>query len=277
MKKIQTPVLILILLVVGLISYIIYDKFSFTEEMAKDSAQKVFNLLMVKGHEGFQEVYPTLNNGSRIVTNKLCSINSVTKRDDGNYEVFASYEPNKFKVYPISIVVNRQGKVISSRGISYAYFDKTLDYGKKLGCLSGDESDVEMERIITEKKLRDKLEKETELAISSIYFSLEDKGTIEQNYGVTAGNVVITNNSPYNLEYGDVSCKVNYYNSRGEVVETNDLLITELDAYSSKSCYAYGSSSSAVKYKIVKNVFSTEGLKSRVKDKIVRNTQNGCL
>jgi hypothetical protein len=276
MKKISAYVIVLILLVLGLFGYIVYDKFSFTEDMARETAKKVFNLLMISGAEGFQEVYPSLNNGSRIVTNNLCRINNVTKRDDGDYDVYASYEPSKFKTFPISIVVNRSGKVVSSRGISYAYFDKTLEYGKKIGCLTGEENDSEMEQIILSKDLRKKLDSETEAAILSIYLNLDVKGNVESNYGTTSGNVVITNNSPYKLEYGEITCKVNFLNSRGDVVETDDVLITSIDGYASKSSYVFASSNSASKYEIVKDVIQTEGLKARVKERIIRNTSYGC-
>ena len=72
---------------------------------------------MIKGAEGFQEVYPSLNNGSRIVTNKLCRINNVTKRDDCDYDVYASYDHSKLFTYPIHLVVNRHGKVVKSIGV----------------------------------------------------------------------------------------------------------------------------------------------------------------
>jgi hypothetical protein len=276
MKKIPAYVIVLVLLVLGLFGYIVYDKFSFTEDMARTTAKKFFNLLMVKGYEGFQEIYPTINNGSRIVTNKLCRINSIIKREDGNYEVFASYEPSKFNSYPISIVVNRDEKVISSRGISYAYFDKTLEYGKKMGCLTGEEDDSKMEQIISSKNLRKKLDSETEAAILSIYLNLDVKGNLANNFGVTSGNVVIKNQSPYNLEYGDVSCKVNFLNSKGEVVETNDVLVTNIDAYGSISGHVFGSSNAASKYEIVKDIIATESLKSRVKDVLIKSSEFGC-
>ena len=86
----------------------------------------------------------------------------------------------------------------------------------------------------------------------------------------------MTNRSPYNLSYGEVSCKVNYYNSRGDIIESNDLFITDIDAYSSKSSMTHASSNSVKTYKIIKDVIATDGLKSKVKDQIIRNTGYGC-
>lgn len=276
MKIRQFTFLILILTIIGLVTYIVYDKFIFTEEKAKITAKRFFSVLMINGHEGFNDIYPEINRGSRIVTNKLCRINNIVKRDDGNYVVYASYDPSRYNKYQISIVINKKGKIVSSRGISYAFFDKTLEYAKKLGCLTGDENDVEIERVIREKNLRSKLDAKTNLALVSIYNSLEIKSSLQKNFGFISGNVVVTNNSPYNLEFGEISCSINYYNSRGDIIESDDLYINDIDAYSSKSTMAVPTSTSISSYRVVKDIKTTDALKRRVKDQIINITEFGC-
>jgi hypothetical protein len=78
------------------------------------------------------------------------------------------------------------------------------------------------------------------------------------------------------LEYGEVSCKVNYYNSKGEIVESNDIFIKGIDAFGSESGMTHSSSNSVVSYKIVKDIIQTESLKSRVKEQIIRSSGYGC-
>ena len=273
-SKIVIPLLIIIL---GLTGYIIYKKFSFTEEMARGTAKKFFNIMMIKGFKEFEEVYPNLGNGSRVVTSLICRINSVSKRDDGNYDVYAVYEASKFKIYPISIVVNRKGKVVNSRGVSYAYYDKTLEYGKKLGCLTGNEGDVEMERIISEKRLRSKLDMLMKVELNTIYDKIETSGKLSNDgFGYSSGNIVVTNNSPYDFGYGEFKCQVNFYTSRGVITSTEDILITNLNAYSSTSGSVFASVGSSFRYKIVPQIFENDNLKNKIKNHIINSTEYGC-
>ena len=268
----------LILIIVGLGGFIYYEKFSFTEIMARDTALKFFNILMIKeSYKEFEEAYPTFGSGSRVVTPKLCKINSVTKRDDGNYDIYASYVASEIKIYPISIIVNRNGKVVNSRGVNYAYYDKTLEYGKKLGCLSGSEDDLELEKIISEKKIKSKLDQLAKFELNSIYDKIKVNGKLSYEYGYINGNVVITNNSPYNFEYGEIKCQVKFYSSNGVIVNTEDILITNLHPYSSTSGMVYAQANSSSNYKIVPEIIDNDNLKNKVKDYIINTTTYGCF
>ena len=245
--------------------------------MARSTARKFFNILMIKGYKEFEEVYPSLGNNSRVVTPLMCRINSVTKRDDGNYDVYAVYEASKFIVYPISIVVNRDGKVVNSRGVSYAYYDKTLEYGKKLGCLTGNEEDVEMEKVISDKRLRSKLDMLMKLELNTIYDKIKTSGKLSNDgFGYSRGNVVITNNSPYNFGYGDIKCQVNFYSSSGAITNTEDILITNLNAYNSTSGMVFAQVGSSSYYKIVPKIIENNNLKNNIKDYLINTTSYGC-
>ena len=277
MKNQNKLVLPLIIAVGVLTAFILYQKFSFTESMARETAKKFFNILMIKGsNKEFDEVYPTFGKGSRIVTPIICKISSVTKRDDGNYDVYASYEASKIKVYPISLVINRSGKIVNSRGVSWAYYDKTMEYGKKLGCLTGSEEDVEMEKIISDKNLRSKLEMLTNVELSIIYDKIKATGKLKYEWGYANGTVVVSNNSPYNFEYGEIKCQVKFYSPNGILTNTEDVLITDLPAYSSTSRMVYASVSSSSSYKIVPEIVENDNLKNNVKDYIIRTTSYGC-
>jgi len=277
MKNKDTVGAILIIIVVIFGGFFLYKKFSFTEEMARNTAKKFFNILMIKGsNKEFEEAYPLLGNGARVVTPLLCKINSVTKRDDGNYDVYAVYEASKFKVYPISIVVNRDGKVVNSRGVSYAYYDKTLEYGKKLGCLTGSEEDVEMEKIISDKRLRSKLNTLMEIELNSIHDKITTNQKISNSWGFVSGNVILSNNSPYNLDYGDIKAQVNFYSSNGFLVDTYEIFITNLPAFSNTSQHVSSTQNSISSAKVLFEIKESDNLKNNIKENIIKTTSYGC-
>lgn len=261
--------LILILLVGGG-GYILYLKFAFTEEMARNTAKKFFNILMINGaSKEFGEVYPSFGSGSRIVTPILCRINSVSKRDDGSYDVYASYDASKQKVYPISLIINHKGKIVNSRGVSYAHYDKTLEYGKKMGYLTGGEQDVELEQIISQYDLRNMLNREADLAIASIYTNLKTGGQISnQGFGFMSGTVYVTNSSPYDLEYNEIDCKINFYSSNGRLMDSEKFLMINLRAYSTETHSVFKSGRFA-KYRIIPTIHISNALKNRVKDQLI--------
>ena len=103
------------------------------------------------------EFYPKFKDLKyRTVLKNNCTINSISRNADGDYEVYASYEQNKIKKYPILLIIGREkNKTIikSSTGINYAFYDKTLEFGKKMGCISGNVNDSELGLIIDEKKI----------------------------------------------------------------------------------------------------------------------------
>jgi hypothetical protein len=276
MKGRHILIAFLIFIITALIGYILYQKFAFTEDMARDTARKFFNILIIKeSNREFEEIYPGFGNGQRIVPATECRIKSVSKSDDGNYDVYGTFG-NAVKSYPISIVVDRSGKIVTSRGVSFAYYDKTFEYGKKLGCITGSEQDSELEQIISSKGLRNKLNTEMESEVMSIYTQLKVKGNLTSNFGYVSGDIVITNRSPYNLEYGDISCKVNFYSSSGQLVNAEDVFISKIKAYESESSSVFANASSS-RYKIVPNIYFTDGLKNRVKEGIIQKSTWGCF
>lgn len=121
--------------VIMFLGYIAYQKFSFTEKVARDTANRFFNMMTNKNpdYKNIKEIYPKLS-FYRVVFNNPCTINNISKNSNGDYEVYATYNPNKVYSYPITLVISKENNEVtikSSRGISYAYYDKVLEYGKK--------------------------------------------------------------------------------------------------------------------------------------------------
>jgi hypothetical protein len=260
--------------------FFLYKKFSFSEEMAKEYAKKFFNILTIKGnYKEFEEMYPSFGSGSRIVTPALCKINSVTKRSDGDFDIYAVYEASKILNYPIYIVINRKGEVVTSRGVSYAYYDKTLDYAKKIGCLTGTENDSEIESIIKRKDLRRNLN----LLADAEWFLIENgkvkiTSNLSNNWGYSySGDAVVENKTSIAFDYGDLKCSIQFLSSSGEIIGTEDVFVTNLPPYGSVSSSIFSTATSASKVKYVVKLNNSEYLKNKIKEYIINTTTDSCF
>ncbi|WP_396141688.1 DUF4339 domain-containing protein [Flavobacterium sp.] len=269
-------------LVVGF-SFFIINQFTLTEKQARETANRFFNMLVINNLDEniLKEVYPDFNSmGNRLVFKKPCKITSISKNSDGNYEVFATYQPNKVNSYPMYLLVAKEGGDIiikSSKGLNYAYYDRVLEYGKKKGCLTGNEDDVEMGKIIKDKDLRYELDFKTQLMISTLYDNLKKNDNLRYNYGYISGDVTITNNNDVDFGYFDFECTVVFYGRNGQITSSEKVYsINSIMAHSSSTGRIFNSSDNAVKYKIICTIKETYELKNKVKDRIVLNTLYGC-
>jgi hypothetical protein len=272
---------IVTVLIITIVLYT-YKRFSITEEEARTTSNKFFNMLIMENlsTKEFEELYPSFNElDHRVVLKKKCEINSLSKNSDGDFEVYSSVEISKNNSIPIYLLLSKSnGKVIikSSKGVNYAYYNRILEYGKKKGCLSGNENDAEMGKIIDEKKLNSDLELETRLKMNNIYDNLKVSNDIKKNYGMISGNVTVKNNNDFDLGFGDIECIVEFYNTNGNIIDSQEIYLFEISAYGSKSNSVYSSSGSAASFKIIPTIKNTDALRNRIRDRIVLETNYGC-
>ena len=262
--------------VILLASYFIYERFTLSEEEAKNTSNRFFNMLVMKNYsDQFVDVYPNFNQiGARVAPFELPKINNISKNSDGDFEVYSSI--GNIPIYLLISKSNNKAIVKSSKGINYAYYNRVLEYGKKKGCLTGNENDIEMGKIIEDKKLKSDLELETKFKINDIYYNLKITNDIKQSYGMTSGNVTIKNNNYFDIGYGDLDCIVEFYNRNGNIVSSEKLYFFEIRAQGSASSSVYSSSESAVSFKIIPTVKNTEEIKNKIRDRIIAETDFGC-
>jgi hypothetical protein len=270
-----------VLVVIAILGFFLYQRLSFTEKVARDTANRFFNLMTNKNpdYKSIKEIYPILN-FSRVVFKTPCTINNISKNSDGDYEVYATYSPNEVYSYPISLVIskgNNEVTIKSSRGISYSYYDKTLEYGKKKGCLTGDENDFQLEEIIREKRLRNELEMRTNSRLEDFYRNIESRANIHGGYGVITLDIIIRNNNNFNFVYGDLDCKVNYYDSADNLTSSDDVTLYDgVAANSFATRTLMKVINNAVRCRVIKKINITDELKNRVKDLIISEETYSC-
>ena len=267
--------------IIGVVGFFAYQRFSLTEKVARETANRFFNLKVNKNpdHNALKSIYPTLNWPSIIFKN-LCTIDNISKTSDGDFEVFATYGPNKFHRYPILLVIGKENNEVtikSSRGISFSYYDKVLDYGKKKGCLTGDENDFQLEELIREKRLRNELEIKTNSRLEDFYRNIESRANIHGGDGVITLDIIIRNNNNFNFVYGDLDCKVNYYDSADKLTSSDDVTIYDgVAANSFATRTLMKVINNAVNCRVIKKINITDELKRRVKDLIISEENHNC-
>jgi hypothetical protein len=270
-------------LFVVFISYSIYDQFTLSEKQAREISNRFFNMLVVNSLDDniFKEIYPNFYSiGNRLVFKKSCRISNISKNSDGDYEVFGSYQPYKLQNYPIYLLIGKENNktvIKSSKGINYAYYDRILEYGKKKGCLTGQEDDVELGRIIKEKDLRNDLEVKTFLKMNTLYDNLIINKDIREEWGSISGNVTVTNNNDIDFGYFDFECNVEFYNRNGQITSSEKVYgINEIRAHASSSGNVYCMSKNAVRYKVVPVIKQSFDLKNKIKDAIIAQASYDC-
>ena len=263
--------------------YFIYQHFSLSEEDAKNASDRFFNMLIMKNRSSkeFEDIYPNFNEiGSRVVPAKKCEITNLSKNSDGEYEVYSYIEISNNNSIPIYLLIGKSnGKLIikSSKGINYAYYNRVLEYGKKKGCLTGNENDVEMGKIIKDKNLLSYLELETKFKMDDIYSNLKISNDIKSEFGMITGNVSIKNFNPFDLDYGDIECTIEFYSRNGNIVSTDKIyLLDGIRANGSTSSSVFSNTGNASSFKIIPVVKNTDALKNKIRDRIISETDFGC-
>ena len=279
-KKLFISIIVVFLVIT---SYFVYQRFALSEETARETSNRFFNMLIMKNTnvDEIEKLYPAFNLvGSRIIFNNICVINNISRNSDGDYEVYASYQPNKFNSYPIYLLIGREDNetiIKSSKGLNYAYYDKILEYGKKKGCLTGNEDDIQMGLIISEKRLRSDIEVETNIKIQSLYSNIKTSSDIQSSWGSVSGDVTITNNNDIDLSFNDIDCRVDFYNRSGQITSSEKIyLLNGVGAYSSTSDRIFSISQTSRSFKIIVTINNTDEIRNKIRDKIIEDTEYGC-
>jgi hypothetical protein len=268
----------------AIIGYFVYQLFSLSEESARETSNRYFNMLTMKNinNDELEKLYPSSSLiGERLVFNNICIINNISRNSEGDFEVFASYQPDDKNSYPIYLVIGRDNNktiIKSSKGVNYAYYNKLLEYGKKKGCLMGNEDDIKMGLLISGKNLDNELEAKTDLELQSIYDNLEVKSNLRQEYGYITGNVTIINKTGINFDFFDLTCRIDFYDRNGQITNSEKVIsINGVNSNSSVSGSVYSSVSNSVKYKVVPIINSESfQFRNKVKEKIIEETVFGC-
>ena len=281
--NIKKFIILLAICVATITIYFVYQRFALSEDTARETSNRFFNMLIMKNlnEDEIEKLYPAFNLvGSRIKFNNICIINNISRNSDGDYEVYASYEPNKFNSYPIYLLISRENNetyIKSSKGINYAYYDKVLEFGKKKGCLTGNEDDIKMGYIISEKRLRSDLEFETDLRMQSLYNNIKTSSDIQNRWGSVSGNVTVTNKNDIDFSSYDIDCRVEFYNRAGQITSTEKVyLFNGVPAHGSASGHVFSTSQNSSTFKIIPTLNNNDEIRNKIREKIIENTQYGC-
>lgn len=282
-KNILLIVSTFLLAIVIILVFFTFQRNRLTSGMAKETSDRFFNMLSTSNLDinAREEIYPNfrLIRTWITLTNGSYSINNISRNSDGDYEVYGSLNFGTGNSYPVFLIVGKKDRrtiIKSSKGINYAYYDRVLDYGKKIGCLTGYENDLQMGQIVEDKRLRQKMELEVGYKMHSLYDKIKTTNSIRRYYGISSGEVTIINNNDINFGYSDLECRVEFYDRNGSITGTSNLFLSHVSAYSSVSSYVSSTSENSVSFKVIPVIKNTEELKNKIKEWIIENTEYGC-
>lgn len=275
--------IILALIAVSILSFFLFNKFSFTEEMAKKETERLFSLLSIENpnQDELEKIYPNYSKiGQRLLLKEKIEINNVSKNSLGNYDVFATYN----KRIPITVEVTRENfenKIISSKGLSYYYHNEIRNYGIKKGCLTGNEDDIELGKIVKSKDLQSNLSIDTATKIAEYYDNIKKEENIYESGGyfpTLSGNVTISNNNNVYLDYSSIKCNLLMLDSNDNVIESSPLyFFNTIRPHSSESARVYSTiPNGASKYRVEFDVNISENISNLLKEEVIRNIKKNC-
>lgn len=264
-------------LVVG--GYLIYDKYSFNEEDAKNAVVKFYEMIR-SGHNNVDDkLYPDYDKiGSVLIIKKNYKIKDVIKNDAGEYEIFTEYLHNVKEPTPISFIVhkvNGEIKIKSSRGISYAFYDDSYEYGMRKRSFKGNETDAEIGKIDRKHHVSNEFKSLQDWELTRIKLGVQAKVSIQNSgYGLLNGSVSVFNGSDYDLEQIDFDCKVNYFDYDDNLIDSDPVYIfSGLKSGERYSNRIFPSSfSNFSQYSIEFTLNENENLKSKIRKWVIENS-----
>lgn len=275
--------IIIAVIFVSILSFFLFNKFSFTEEMAKKETERLFSLLSLENpnQDELEKIYPNYSKiGQRLLLKEKIEINNVSKNSLGNYDVFATYN----KKIPITIEVTRENfenKILSSKGLSYYYYNEIRNYGIKKGCLTGNENDIELGIKVKNKDLESNLNIDTAAKIAEYYDNIKKDENIYETGGyfpTLSGNVTITNNNNVYLDYSSIKCNLLMLDSNGNVIESSPLyFFNTIRPHSSESARVYSTiPNGASKYRVEFDVNISKNISNLLKQEVISNVNKSC-
>lgn len=275
--------IILAIIAVSTLSFFLFNKFSFTEEMAKKETERLFSLLSLENpnQDELEKIYPNYSKiGQRLLLKEKIEINNVSKNSFGNYDIFATYN----KKIPITVEVTRENfknKIISSKGLSYYYYNEIRSYGIKKGCLTGNEDDVELGKIAKSKDLESNLNIDTSTKIAEYYDNIKKEENIYVSGGyfpTLSGSVTISNNNNVYLDYSSIKCNLLILDYNNNVIESSPLyFFNTIRPHSSESARVYSRiPNGASKYRVEFDVNISENISNLLKQEVISNVTKSC-
>ena len=233
-RKKRSPLFLVSLFIAlcGLIigSFFLYEKYSFTEDDAKNAVIKFYEMIKT-GHNNVDEtLYPDYNKiGTVIVIQKSYRIKNILKNEFNEYEVFTEYlhyDNEPIPIYFIVHKINGEIKIKSSRGLSYTFYDDTYDYGIRKRSFKGNETDAEIGEIDRKHKISNEFKSLQDFELTRIKLGINAVVSIQSSeYGLPYGSVSVFNGSDYDLDRTDFDCKVNYYDNYDNLIDSEPVYI----------------------------------------------------
>lgn len=265
-------------------SFFLYQRFYLNEGMVKETANKLFTILTMKNADikSIEDIYPEFRKiENHAIFNNICKITSISKNSNNEFEVYANYGKKIENSSTVLLLIGKvDGKVIvkKSKGIHYSYYDQVFEYGKKKGCLTGQEYDTEIEKVIKAKKLRDEIEALTALAISLLDKNIKLTSNASINYGYITGNVTVFNNNFIDFFTSEVDCWIEFYDAENNLVESDKIYLFEgLKSQGSVNGRISSGNSNASRYIVKTRVNVNEDMKLRIKNDFINSTTPGCI
>lgn len=284
----KLPIFIIstLIILLGAVSLFYYFQIRLTIEKASNEANNLFSLMSTQttyDKKSLLKLYPDVDKiGKTVVINRDISIKNVVKNSNENYVVYAIFS-NK---YPIQVEigqVNFKNQVISSKGLSYAYYNNIMEFGIKKGCVIGNENDVELGQIIKNKKLETEFESLKYSFISNFKNNVEliqNIEVVESNYISTylKGSVNIINNTNVILKSGSLNLKVIFKDINNNSVGSKTLFFNDIPAKNSGSANAFISNipKNSTSYELEGGINLTKLNEKLIEEQIVLETKNDC-
>ncbi|MBW1618158.1 hypothetical protein [Empedobacter falsenii] len=287
-SSVKLPIIIVSFLIalLGGASLFYYFQIRLTSEKASNEATNLFSLMSTKttsDEKSLLKLYPNVDKiGKRVVIDKDIFIKNVVKNSKGNYIVYAIFS-NK---YPIQVEIgqeNFKNQVISSKGLSYAYYNNIMEFGIKKGCIIGDENDVELGLIIKNKKLESKFESLKILMNFNFKNNVKILPNVEEvnPYYMSSylkGDVSIVNNNNVLLKSGSVNLKLVFKDVNNNSIGGKSLFVNDVSAKNSGSANVFISNipQNATSYELEWKIVLTKFNEKLIEDQIVLETTNDC-
>lgn len=263
-------------LIIGFVSYKTFLIFNLSEKEVENTSNRFFAMLSIENpnYEEIEKIYPNFRKiGERLVLTNSYEIKNISKNSDGDFEVYTNYKINNFQTKQIFLIIGKVGGntiIKSSKGLNYAYFDKTFEYGKKKGVLTGNEDDIEMGEKIKSKRVKEELDVLTDIFYSTLTKNMKLNNSLSYNYGYINGDITITNNNNIDLESYEIDCKIFFYDHYGELIKTTKVyFINGIKANSNESEKVFTTLENTAETEIKFTVISKKTVANKIKEEII--------
>lgn len=209
-------------LVVG---YFAYKRFSLSEEEAKKAVLTFYQ--MSKAQTVDKSIYPSRSQiDLSLILKKDLVINDISKNPEtGMYDVYTEYIYNESYKYPIVFNVEKKNGIVqikSSKGLCYHLYNGVFDLGVALNKIDPKATDVEISKAIIKESLQQHYKSLESMEMILLNIQLKLSTNISSSYI----NVLLKNESEYDLNYDDVDCKIEFLDNYGNIINSKKVNFT---------------------------------------------------